>query len=44
MVLPQIKTENDKIRIYFWNPAKDKTLYIDNMNIEFISLSGDVSG
>jgi len=37
-VVPELEPEADKVRIYFWSPAQDEQLFIDDVEFEFISL------
>ncbi len=39
--LPDSVSEEDNVKIYIWNPAKGETMYVDDMKIEFISLSDE---
>jgi len=34
----EIKSFNDIIKIYFWNPSTTETVYIDDLKIEFITI------
>ncbi len=36
--VPDLRTEGDIVKIYFWNPGKNETLFIDDIKVEFLSL------
>jgi len=35
---PDQITENDYVKVFFFNPLKSETLYIDNLKVDFISI------
>jgi hypothetical protein len=37
--VPELKTEADQVIVYYWNPSTKETVRIDDMKVEFISLS-----
>ncbi|MBN2174795.1 MAG: hypothetical protein JW731_11735 [Bacteroidales bacterium] len=38
MEIPEFKSSDDRLKVYFWNPSATEKVYIDDLQIDFIEL------